>query len=37
MQLSLEKQLAKARKDIDDLEKTFHYSVHEIKKSSKKN
>ena len=32
MQLSLEKHLAK----IDNLEKTYHYSVHEIKKTPRK-
>jgi hypothetical protein len=37
MQQSLEKQFAEAREDKVDLEKTYCYVVHEIKKKSKKN
>ena len=36
MQQSLEKQLAEAREEKDDLEKTYRYAVHEIKKLQEK-
>ena len=36
MQLSLEKQLAEAREEKGDLEKTYRYAVHEIKKLQEK-
>ena len=36
MQLSLEKQLAEAREEKCDLEKTYHYAVHEIPRTLRK-